>query len=135
MNVCAFSGRLTRDPELRATGSGKSVTSFTIAVNRPGVKDKTDFIDCVAWEGRAEFITRYFTKGMKIEVSGCMTTRDYENREGQKRKATELLVATADFAEKKQESSNDDSYIPPAPYAADADGFVPLDVNDDDLPF
>ena len=68
MNVAAYTGRLVDTPELKATNSGVSVNSFTIAVKRPFAKDKSDFIDCVAWKEKAEFICNYFQKGMKIEV-------------------------------------------------------------------
>lgn len=90
MNIVAESGRLTRDPELRYTVEGqKAVATFCIAVDRPGTRDKTDFLDCVAWEQKAEFLCRNFKKGQRIEVSGVLTTRNYEEG-GKKRKATEI---------------------------------------------
>ena len=78
MNIIAISGRLTRDPELKTTTSGKEVVEFTVAVDRPGTRDQTDFIDCVAWDKKAEFIAQYFQRGKRIEVSGVLTTRSYE---------------------------------------------------------
>ena len=75
MNSISISGRLTKDPELRRTQSGTAVCSFSVAVDRPGVKDKTDFIDCVAWDKRAEFVSKYFLKGDPIEVNGVLTRR------------------------------------------------------------
>lgn len=129
MNIIAVSGRLTRDPELRYTTSGKAVTSFTVAVDRPGVKDKTDFIDCVAWEKKAEFVSRHFRKGKRIEVSGVLTTRSYE-KDGQKRKAVEVRCDQVFFGDSKNNSENGQ-----APAPSDGDGFAEIDGGDDDLPF
>lgn len=80
MNSICLTGRLTDDVELKQTPSGVSVCSFTLAVKRPNVKDTTDFINCVAWRGTAEFISRYFGKGNKIEVNGVLTSRKYEDK-------------------------------------------------------
>lgn len=90
MNSISISGRLTKDPELRRTQNGTAVCSFCVAVDRPGVKDRTDFIDCVAWDKRAEFVSKYFVKGDPIEVNGVLTTRTYDDRDGKKRKAVEV---------------------------------------------
>ena len=128
MNVAAFSGNLTADPELKTTQSGKSVCSFTVAVKRPGVKDTTDFIDCVAWEKRAEFLCNYFHKGSRIEVSGVMTTRTYGN-EGAKRKATELKCDEIGFGERKRD--DDQQAVHTAPAGGDFEDIT----DDDDLPF
>lgn len=101
MNIVAVSGRLVRDPELRYTAeTSKAVTTFCIAADRPGVKNKTDFLDCVAWEQKAEFVRRYFKKGQRIEVSGVLTTRTYEDG-GKKRKATEIRCDNIFFGESK----------------------------------
>ena len=70
MNVVAISGRITSDPELKQTQDGTSVCRFSVAVRRPNVKDKTDFIDCIAWRQKAEFVSRLFRKGQRIEVTG-----------------------------------------------------------------
>ena len=129
MNIIAVSGRLTRDPELRYTTSGKAVTSFTVAVDRPGVKDKTDFIDCVAWEKKAEFVSRNFRKGKRIEVSGVLTTRSYE-KDGQKRKAVEVRCDQVFFGDSKNSSENSQ-----APAPSEGDGFAEVDGGDGDLPF
>lgn len=129
MNIIAVSGRLTRDPELRYTTSGKAVTSFTVAVDRPGVKDKTDFIDCAAWEKKAEFVSRHFRKGKQIEVSGVLTTRSYE-KDGQKRKAVEVRCDQVFFGDSKNNSENGQ-----APAPSGGDGFAEIDGGDDDLPF
>ena len=104
MNIVAESGNLTRDPELRYTGGKKAVCTFTIAVDRPGVKDKTDFLDCVAWDKKAEFVSKYFHKGQRIEVSGVLTTRKFE-KDGQKRKATEIRCDQVFFGDSKRDNS------------------------------
>ncbi len=132
MNISAISGRLVRDPELRRSQGGKAVTSFTVAVDRPGVRDKTDFIDCVAWEKKAEFVSRYFRKGQRIEVSGVITTRTYE-KDGQNRKSTELRADQVFFGDSKK------SYDPePAePYAGQSGAFQETEDggDGDGLPF
>lgn len=128
MNIVAESGRLTWDPELRHTQSGKAVTVFTIAVDRPGVKDKTDFIDCVAWEKKAEFVSRNFRKGQRIEVSGILTTRQYE-KDGQKRKATEIRCDQVFFGDSKKSDSS-----PPTEPPENSD-FQEVGAGDEELPF
>ena len=106
LNHCAFSGRLTKDPELRKTGSGTSVVSFSLAVERD-VKpndngDKpVDYIDCVAWRQTAEHISKYFQKGQQIIVIGRMQSRTWEDNEGGKHKAVECNVEAAYFAGSK----------------------------------
>lgn len=130
MNIIAISGHLVRDPELRRSQSGKAVTSFTIAVDRPGVKDKTDFIDCVAWEKKAEFVSRYFRKGQRIEVSGIITSRTYE-KDGQNRKAVEVRCDQVFFGDSKKS----DDAGPAAPAAPQADGFQEMEDGGDGLPF
>ena len=130
MNISAISGRLVRDPELRRSQSGKAVTSFTIAVDRPGVKDKTDFIDCVAWEKKAEFVSRYFHKGQRIEASGIITSRTYE-KDGQNRKAVEVRCDQVFFGDSKKS----DDAGPAAPAAPQADGFQEMEDGGDGLPF
>ena len=130
MNIIAISGRLVRDPELRRSQSGKAVTSFTIAVDRPGVKDKTDFIDCVAWEKKAEFVSRYFRKGQRIEVSGVITSRTYE-KEGQSRKAVEVRCDQVFFGDSKK--SDDTGLAAPSP--PQAERFQEMEDGGDGLPF
>ena len=101
MNICGITGRLTDDVVMRTTTSNKSVVAFALAVQRPKSKDKTDFVDCVAWEKTAEFISKYGCKGKKLEISGCITTRTYEHN-GKKQKKTEILVDDVKFAESKK---------------------------------
>lgn len=99
MNLVCLIGRLTKDPELKTTQSGLSVTSFSIGVRRD--KDNTDFIDVVAWRQTAENICKYFHKGDKIAITGRLQTRQYEDRNGNKRKAVEVVVNAFDFCNGK----------------------------------
>lgn len=132
MNIIAISGRLTRDPELKTTTSGKEVVEFTVAVDRPGTRDQTDFIDCVAWDKKAEFIAQYFQRGKRIEVSGVLTTRSYE-KDGKKHKRSEVRCDQVFFGESKKNGTTSDA--PAAPEAApEFDDFRPLS-DDDDIPF
>lgn len=107
MNSASISGRLTRKPELRRTNNGKSVLSFSVAVQRPHVKDQTDFIDCVAWDSTAEFIANYFDKGKWIECTGVLTTRDFDAKDGTKRKITEIRVDDCGFGGAKKSDYED----------------------------
>ena len=105
MNKAFLIGRLTRDPELRMTQSQIPVATFTIAVDRK-FKDQsgekqTDFINIVAWRGTAEFVQKYFQKGSKIVVIGSMQVRNYEDKDGNKRTATEIVADEVEFAESK----------------------------------
>lgn len=100
-------GRMTRDPELRSTGSGKSVTSFTVACERD-MKDKdwsraTDFIDCVAWGSTAEFAAKYFGKGRMAVIDGRLQVRDWTDKDGKKRKNAEIQVSNIYFADSKKD--------------------------------
>ena len=106
MNVIAISGNLVSDPDLRTTSNDVSVCSFTVAVKRPMTKDKTDFIDCVAWRACAEFVERYFRKGSPIEVSGILTTRMFEDKNGNKRKAVELKADNVSFSGHKNDDGS-----------------------------
>lgn len=109
-NKIILIGRLTADIELKQTNNGTSVTSFALAVQKPYNKEndhpEADFIDCVAWKTTAEFISKYFEKGSKLAVCGRLQTRTYEDKEGKKRKVTEVVVDEVDFVEKKSESSH-----------------------------
>lgn len=109
LNIVALQGRLAADPEQRTTQNGTSVTSFSLAVQR-NVKGSdgeygTDWIDCVAWKGTAEFICKYFQKGQLMAVNGTLQTRSYEDKQGIKRKATEVVVQNANFCESRNTSS------------------------------
>lgn len=128
MNSISISGRLTRDPELRRTQGGTAVCSFCVAVDRPGVKDKVDFIDCVAWEKRGEFVSKYFSKGDPIEVNGVLTTRSYEDRDGNKRKAVEVNCDHISFTKQKNQRSDSEP-------EAGGEGFTELEGDNGTLPF
>lgn len=91
MNQVALSGKLTKEPEVHITRNGESVVSFSLVVRRPRMRDVVDFVDCVAWDDRADFIGRTFKKGDKVEVSGYITTRTFE-KDGISRKVTEVKV-------------------------------------------
>ena len=115
LNHIVLMGRLTRDPELRRTGSGIAVASFSVAVDRDfGSKDggekKTDFIDCVAWRQTGEFISKYFTKGRMIVVEGRLEMRDWTDKEGNKRRSAEVIVANAYFGDSKRDSDGGNAY-------------------------
>ena len=155
LNVAALLGRLTADPELRKTPNGIFITTFTIAVNRSYVKQggerQADFIDIVAWRNTAEFITKYFKKGQMIAIQGSIQTRSYEDKQGNKRKAVEIVADNAYFADSKGSSGSSSSQggqhnstyaapdypaAPPAPSFSQgsADDFAVVDDNED-LPF
>ena len=142
LNNVVIMGRLTADPELRQTASGIEVTSFCVAVDRgyvrQGEERQSDFISCVAWRQSAKFITSYFHKGSMIAVTGSIQTRNYEDKTGAKRTATEVVVASASFCGSKTESGNagDSAFSAPAPayQTGNASDFEELS-GDDDLPF
>lgn len=112
MNNINLIGRLTADPELRYTPNSVEVCKFTIAVQRPHVKDTTDFIRCVAWRKTAEFIDMYFSKGKMIAITGILTTRSWKDKEGKNVTINEVLVDSVDFCgdktENKKPKTNDD---------------------------
>ena len=96
LNHIVLMGRLTRDPELRRTGSGIAVASFTLAVDRDfasqGGEKETDFVDIVAWRSTAEFVSKYFTKGRMAVVSGRLQIRNWQDKEGNKRRSAEVVA-------------------------------------------
>lgn len=102
VNNSVLIGRLTSDPELRTTTNNISVTSFTIAVRR--TNEITDFIDIVAWRSTADFVTRYFRKGSMIAVQGSIQTRNYEDKNGNKRKAVEVVADNVAFVGDKKDN-------------------------------
>ena len=149
LNKVVLAGRMTADPELKQTPSGVSVLSFTIAVNRSYVSKNSDqgerqadFINVVAWRNTAEFISKYFRKGSAICVSGSIQTRSWQDQQGQRRYATEVVADEALFVESRSESTSQSSYTPDAytqaPSYSSNPGSAPNfeDHNtDDDLPF
>ncbi len=118
LNKAILMGRLTADPELRKTPSDVSVTTFTLAVDRnygKGNDRATDFINCVAWRQEAEFISRYFSKGRLMAVEGSIQTRNYEDKNGNKRTAVEVVVDRAHFGGDSKGSSSGSDFGPPPP--------------------
>ena len=162
MNKVVLMGRLTADPELKTTQSGKSFLDFSLAVNRPKPKDATesvaDFIRCRAWQKRAEFICKYFSKGRLMAIGGHIQTGSYENKEGAKVFTTTVVVDDVYFTGDKGNNQNQQNggvpqyqnqqnvqYQQPNPYQQqnvpdmpqqNADGYSDVDsFVDDDLPF
>ena len=136
INKVILMGRLTRDPELRYTNSQTPVCSFCMAVdNGYGENRKTDFINCVAWNKTAEFVSKYFSKGRMMIVIGRIATRTWEGNDGKKNYTTEVVASEVSFGEsKKDESESGEDSGQGAPDIPQ-DGFVPLIDADDDLPF
>jgi single-strand DNA-binding protein len=142
MNNVNLIGRLTATPELKQTPNGKSVCNFSVAVERK-FKDTdgnaiVDFIDCVAWNSQADFLCKWFDKGVRVGVTGELQTRRYE-KDGQTHKITEMLVNTVEFADGKREtnsSAGSNTNIPETNTFApvESDGFIPISA-DDNLPF
>jgi single-strand DNA-binding protein len=132
MNNSILIGRLARDPELRRTGTGKAVTSFTVAVDNFGKDSGASFIPCVAWEQKGEFVNNYFLKGSQIAVRGRLQSRQYETKDGRKQTAIELVVDEVDFCGKKEEKG--DGYSGGEP-AYQQPSFTPIDGGDEELPF
>ena len=166
LNHITIMGRLVRDPELRRTGSGIAVTSFTVAVDRDfggrdGGEKETDFIDCVAWRQTGEFVSKYFTKGSIIVVSGRLQIRNWNDKDGNKRRSAEVVADNVYFGESKRSSDagsayggstgssygnyapNNGGYNAPAPSyggysapaSAPASDFAMLEDDDAQLPF
>lgn len=136
LNYIVLQGRFCKDPELRRTQSGTAVASFTLAVSRDfSDKDKTDFIDVVAWKGIAEFVSKYFSKGRTAVVSGRLQMRDWTDKEGNKRRSAEVIAENVYFGDNKREtllSNTDNSDTSDTSY-----GYSDFEEiqNEDDLPF
>ena len=144
LNHITIMGRLTKDPELRRTGSGVAVTSFTLAVDRDiankesGERD-TDFIDCVAWRGTGEFVEKHFSKGSMAIVSGRLQIRNWTDKEGNKRRTAEVVADNVYFGETKK-SDNTTQVAKPDGFAGGEPAykqgnFEQIDVDDAQLPF
>jgi single-strand DNA-binding protein len=142
LNKAILMGRLVADPELRRTPNNNSVTSFTLAVNRSftrqGEQPQTDFIDIVAWGKTAEFVSRYFVKGQQVAVAGRIQTRNWEDKQGNKRKSVEVVAEEVHFAESKRDSQSRNDlpqggFDPMAGLGGNA--FAALPGDDNDLPF
>ena len=151
MNIVAIMGRMAADPELKQTAGGVSVVSFTVAVERHLSKDKekiTDWIDCVAWRGTAEFICKYFQKGSPIVVEGTIQTRNWEDREGNKRKTVEVNAESIEFVPRSSSERSEQKeskvtlpevkevYTAPQSFSQGAsEDFEQVQLSDEDLPF
>lgn len=144
LNKIVIMGRLARDPELRRTQSGVAVTSFRIACDRDfksqsGEKG-TDWIDIVAWRNTAEFVSKYFTKGRMAIVEGRLQTRDWTDKDGNKRTAVEVVADNVYFGDSRRDGASGGDYAPPAygspveSYSAPVSGFAEVE-EDGDLPF
>lgn len=134
LNRCIVMGRLVKDPELRHTNSGTSVATFALACDRDfksknGEKE-TDWLDIVAWRNTADFVGSYFTKGRAVVVEGRLQTRTYEDKQGNKRKAVEIVADNVYFADSKKDGGKSDSAE-----ADPLDQFAEIDDDTDDLPF
>ena len=140
LNKIFLQGRLTRDPELRRTGSGTAVTSFSLACDRDfksqsGDK-KTDFIEVVAWKNTAEFVSKYFSKGRMAVVEGRLQIRDWTDKAGNKRTTAEVVADNVYFADSKRSESNDNQKENfNALSGRLSDDFVPISEEDGEIPF
>ena len=115
MNKATLIGRFAADPELKTTGSGVAVTSSTLAVDRPYSKGEkqTDWIDIVAWRSTAEHICKHFRKGDAIVIDGTIQTRNWEDKNGQKRKSVEIIAEKVEFVPRnKNEKAGNDEFVP-----------------------
>lgn len=146
LNRVIIMGRITHDLELKQTPNGVSVLSFSVAVERnfakQGEERQADFIDCVAWRQTAEFISKFFGKGRMIALEGEIQTRTYQDKDGNNRKATEIIVSQASFTGEKKEGNNGyannsapaPSGTPPIP-TQQLDGFEQGLADDSGVPF
>ena len=149
LNHITIMGRLTRDPELRRTCTGIAVASFTVAVDRDfadkqsGQKE-TDFLDCVAWRQTGEFVSKYFTKGRMIVVSGRLQIRSWNDKDGNKRRSAEIVADNCYFGDSKNDSAAQSASSYPATEAAlqgfgvssaQTSDFAMLTDDDSQLPF
>ena len=126
LNKIIVMGRLTKDPELRRTGNGTAVTSFTIACDRDFGDKETDFLECVAWKQTGEFVSKYFSKGRMAVVSGRLQIRGWTDKDGNKRRTAEIVADNVYFGDSKSESTQP-ATIP--------DNFAVIDTEDEGLPF
>ena len=153
LNRIVIMGRLVRDPELRTTQSGISVTSFTLAVdrdfkNRDSGEKNTDFIDVVAWRQTAEFVCKYFAKGRMAVAEGRLQIREWKDRDGNNRRSAEVVADNVYFGDSRRDSAPAGDYGAPPPYGAPAYGrgsspapvdsrsdFAEISEEDGELPF
>ena len=139
MNAINITGRLSAAPEIKITQNGKSVCNFRLAVTRPRTKDTTDWIPCTAWNQSAEYLCKYASKGNRVGISGILTSRDYEDKDGNKRTILEVLCDAVEILESRSASSATTS--PSAPAKAPQNeaetfaGMTGIEMEDEDLPF
>ena len=141
LNHITIMGRLTRDPELRRTGNGTAVASFTVAVDRDfsgkdGAEKETDFIDCVAWRQTGEFVSKYFTKGRMAVVSGRLQIRSWTDKDGNKRRTAEVVADNVYLGDSKSDGNDNrtpTSYASPA--SAPVSDYEQITDDDAQLPF
>lgn len=129
LNKAILNGRLTKAPELKQTNSGKNVCSFTIAVDRSRDREKTDFIPLVAWNKTAEFVNQWFGKGDLITIVGRIEVRNYEDKNGNKRTATEVIAEEALFGGSKSTGNAEEKS------AESKNGWFEQIEDDNDFPF
>ena len=140
LNKVVLMGRLTKDPELRRTGSGTAVTSFSLACDRDfkslsGDKE-TDFIEVVAWKNTAEFVSKYFSKGRMAVVDGRLQIRDWTDKDGGKRRSAEVIAENVYFADSKRSESNENQKENfNALSGRLSDDFVPISEEGGEIPF
>ena len=147
LNKIILMGRLTRDPELRRTGTGTAVTSFSLSVDRDfksqsGEKE-TDFIDIVAWRSTAEFVSKYFTKGRMAVVEGRLQIRDWTDKDGGKRRSAEVVADNVYFGDSKRDGGDSSGYsaapayknAAPSNFNAGGSDFAEIGEDDGELPF
>ena len=141
MNNVNLIGRLTADPELKRTQSGTAMVRFSIAVDRAytkqGEEKQTDFINCIAWDKKAEFICKYFSKGQKIALTGSIRTGSYTDKDGNKRNTVDVWVDNVEFCEsRKQGGTSADAHTQePQKSAEFRKPQEPIQYDDNDLPF
>lgn len=136
LNHIVVMGRLARDPELRRTASGVAVTSFTLAVDRDyspkdGAERETDWIDCVAWRSTGEFVSKYFAKGRMAVVSGRLQIRNWNDKDGNKRRSAEVVADNVYFGDSKRDAAPAGE----ATVAQPAGAYQQIMDDDDDVPF
>lgn len=138
LNCAILMGRMVADPELRTTPSGVSVTTFRIAVDRayqkPNEERQADFLDVVCWRGTADFVCSHFHKGSMIAVQGSIQSRNYEDKQGNKRTAIEIVADNVSFCGSKSESTAPAANNLPAFQNASQGDFESIE-DDDDVPF
>jgi single-strand DNA-binding protein len=134
INKVVLMGRLVRDPEIKYTANNIAVCSFTVAVDRRfvrhGEEKQADFIQVVAWRNTAEFVSKYFTKGKMIALAGSIQTRTWDDQEGKKHYATEVVADEISFTGEKTTQNGTNGGVS----GTDEYGFIPVE-SDDDLPF